>query len=132
MFTRHRKPTRDDQSAAPSPVVALNDRGFRTQLTGRHTVVDFWAPWCGPCLSFAPVFEAAARDHDGPLTFAKCTVDDNQAIARQLGIRGIPTLVVFGPDGAELGRVVGGLSARQFSQTLARVSRLAAADGRRG
>jgi thioredoxin len=105
--------------------VVLDDGNFGEQTVGRYAVVDFWAPWCGPCCGFAPVFEAAAREHDGPLTFAECNVDESPTTALRLGIRGIPTLVVFGPDGDELGRVVGALSASHLSDVVDGASRLA-------
>ncbi len=60
----------------------------------RPLIVDFWAPWCGPCKSFAPVFEAEAAEHPD-VTFAKINTEDEPEIAEALGIRSIPTLMVF-------------------------------------
>lgn len=57
-------------------------------------VVDFWAPWCGPCVGFAPVFEAASEKYPD-IVFAKVNSDDEQELAGQFGIRSIPTLMVF-------------------------------------
>ncbi|HYY24671.1 MAG TPA: thioredoxin, partial [Candidatus Udaeobacter sp.] len=58
-------------------------------------LVDFWAEWCGPCRTLAPIIEAVARQHAGTVRFVKLNVDDSPAIAGRYGIRGIPTLILF-------------------------------------
>jgi thioredoxin 2 len=58
-------------------------------------VVDFWAPWCGPCRAMAPIFERAAKELEPRVRFAKVNVDEEPTIAGRYGIRGIPTLIVF-------------------------------------
>ena len=69
-------------------------------------MVDFWAPWCGPCRMVAPIVEELAEKYDGRAVVAKINTDENVKVASQLGIMGIPTLILF-KDGQEVDRVVG-------------------------
>jgi thioredoxin 1 len=69
-------------------------------------MVDFWAPWCGPCRMIAPIVEDLAEKYDGRAVVAKINTDENVKVASQLGIMGIPTLILF-KDGEEVDRVVG-------------------------
>lgn len=69
-------------------------------------LVDFWAPWCGPCRMVAPVVEELSNDYDGKVKFVKLNTDDNPKVASQFGIRSIPTLLIF-KDGEIAGQVVG-------------------------
>ncbi len=77
------------------PVVDLTKENFEQVVTGNPTViVDYWAPWCGPCKGFAPVFEKVAEKNPD-IVFAKVNTDDEQEIAAHFQIRSIPTLMVF-------------------------------------
>jgi thioredoxin 1 len=69
-------------------------------------LVDFWAPWCGPCRMVAPVVEELAKEYDGKVSFFKVNVDNNQKVASQYGIMSIPTLILF-KDGKPVANVVG-------------------------
>ena len=76
-------------------VVELTKENFEQVITSNPTVVvDYWAPWCGPCRGFAPVFEKVAAQHPD-VVFAKVNTEDEQEIAAHFQIRSIPTLMVF-------------------------------------
>lgn len=97
----------------------LNDADFEEKVLKASTlvVVDFWAPWCGPCKSIAPVLEEIAKELTGQVTIYKLNVDENNKSPAQYNVRAIPNLIIF-KGGAEIDRVVGAVPKDQLVQTI--------------
>lgn len=88
-------------------IVHVTDQTFAAEVESTGTVmVDFWAPWCGPCKMIAPVLEEIDQEIGDKLKIAKLNVDDNQSSAAKFGIMGIPTLLLF-KDGKPVEKIVG-------------------------
>nr|WP_283397297.1 thioredoxin TrxA [Wielerella bovis] len=96
-------------------IIHVTDANFATEVLESElpVVLDFWAPWCGPCKMIAPILDQLAEEMDGKVKIAKMNVDENQAIPTQFGVRGIPTMIVF-KDGKSVANKVGALAKPQL------------------
>lgn len=97
----------------------VSDASFEADVLNASgpVLVDYWAPWCGPCKMIAPLLEDAAEQYGDRVTIAKLNVDDNPETAAKFGVRGIPTLMLF-KDGKAVTTKVGAMSRQQFSSFL--------------
>ena len=95
----------------------LGEAAFNAQLAKSDLpmVVDFWAPWCGPCRMMAPAYEKVSQDMKGKARFVKVNTEDEQGLAAKYNIRSIPTLVVFA-GGLEIARQPGAMSAPDLAR----------------
>ena len=102
-----------------SGIQHITDASFEPEVLKSEVpvLVDYWAEWCGPCKSIAPMLEDVAREYGGRLKVAKINVDENQSTPAKFGIRGIPTLMLFKNGNVEATKV-GALSKSQLTAFL--------------
>jgi thioredoxin 1 len=97
--------------------IELNKDNFDATVSSGVSLVDFWAPWCGPCRMIAPVIEELAEDYEGKANICKVNTDEEQEIAVKFGIRSIPTILFF-KDGEIVDQMVGAAGKDVFAQKL--------------
>jgi len=99
--------------------IEINDASFKSEVTDSEipVLVDFWAPWCGPCKMIAPVLEEIASEYDGKIKVVKINIDENQTTPSHYGVRSIPTLILF-KAGNEVEKIIGAQSKENLKQMI--------------
>ena len=97
----------------------VTDNDWDTEVLNSDSpvLVDFWAPWCGPCRMVAPIVDELAGEYDGKVKFVKLNTDDNVATASRYGVRSIPTIMVF-KGGKEVETLIGFRPKSQLKQSI--------------
>lgn len=100
-------------------VFDVNEENFASAIENSDmpALVDFWAPWCGPCRMMHPVLEDLARDYGDRAVIGRCNVDENQSLAQRFGVTAIPTMIVF-KSGRQSDTMIGVTSAEDIKKKL--------------
>ncbi|HEX3034433.1 MAG TPA: thioredoxin [Thermodesulfobacteriota bacterium] len=104
---------------ASAEIVELSDSSFESEVikSDKPVLVDFWAPWCGPCRILAPIVEEIAESYTGQLKVGKLNVDDNQEVTMRYRIRSIPTLILF-KNGQALDQIIGAVPKAEIEKVV--------------
>ncbi len=106
---------------AEGNVVEISDSDFESEVlkSDLPTLVDFWAPWCGPCKAIAPVIADMSKKYDGKVKFTKMNVDNNPETPSKFGVRAIPTLIFF-KNGEVVDQVTGAVGKDQLTAMISK------------
>jgi thioredoxin 1 len=115
-------PTQNGSDVQINTPITLTDYNFN-EMTQKYTylVVDFWAPWCGPCKMVSPIIDQLAHELSGKVVFGKLNVDENPTVASLFGIQSIPTLMIF-KNGTAVDGILGAASRAQILATISKYS----------
>ena len=97
--------------------IELNNENFEETVKNGVSMIDFWAPWCGPCRMIAPVIEELAEEFEGKANICKVNTDEQQELAMKFGIRSIPT-IIFMKDGEIVDTMIGAASKEAFADKI--------------
>jgi thioredoxin 1 len=98
--------------------IMLTDSNFKNELSKYSILlIDFWAPWCGPCKMISPIIEQLAREYTGKVVFGKVNIDENRMITQSFGIQSIPTMIIF-KNGKAVDIIVGAIPKAQLETRL--------------
>lgn len=100
-------------------IIEIDDDSFEEKVlkSKKPVMVDFWAPWCGPCKAIAPTVEALEKEHGGNMTFAKVNVDENPVSPSKYGVQAIPTLIFF-KNGEIADQITGMVAKEKLEETI--------------
>ncbi len=103
-------------------IIEIDDSSFDDEVlqSDKPVLVDFWAPWCGPCKAIGPVIEELAGTFGDKIKFAKCNVDDNPATPGKYGIKAIPTLIFF-KEGNVVDQITGMVAKSKLEETINKI-----------
>ncbi len=103
-------------------ILEVGDNSFESEVlkSDKPVLVDFWAPWCGPCRAIAPIVEELAKDFGEKVKFTKCNVDENPTTPTKYGIKSIPTLIFF-KDGEIQDKVIGIVAKSRLEEMISNV-----------